>query len=281
MSGSNPALRSGRDFDRKVAVITGGSQGLGNAVARQMAERGATGLVLVGRDQAKGEAAAAAIGDHALFVSADLADRDAPDEIIAAADERFGRIDCLVNGAALTVRASVWDCDADMWDKMLAINTRAPAMLITGAAKVMKREGIEGTVVNVGSVAATTGADFLYPYSASKIALQAITRNAAYSLMRHRIRVNLIQPGWMATPGEDVIQKRFHGADDNWLEAAGASRPFGRLIDPEEAARSICFLASEESGMMTGAVINYDQSILGAEGEGGVPPLTPVWGEPD
>ncbi len=280
MSASEPSLRTGRDFEGKVAVITGGSQGLGNAVARQMSERGAAGLVLVGRDEVKGVAAAAAIGDHAMFVQADLADRDAPDEIIAAADTKFGRVDCLVNGAALTVRASVWDCDADMWNAMLAINTRAPAMLISAAAKVMKREGIQGTVVNVGSVASTTGADFLYPYSASKIALQAITRNAAYSLMRHRIRVNLIQPGWMATPGEDVIQKRFHGAEDNWLEAAAAGRPFGRLIDPEEAARSICFLASPESGMMTGSVINYDQSILGAEGEGGVPPLTPAWGEP-
>ena len=246
-----------------------------------MSERGAKGLLLVGRDQNKGEAAAAAIGDHALFLQADLAHRDTPDAVIGVAEERFGQVDCLVNAAALTVRASVWDCDADMWDLMLAINTRAPAMLITAVAKVMKRGGIEGTIVNVGSIAATTGADFLYPYSASKIALQAITRNAAYSLMRHRIRVNLIQPGWMATPGEDVIQRRFHGASDGWLEAAGAARPFGRLIDPEEAARSICFLASPESGMMTGSVINYDQSILGADGEGGVPPLTPAWGEPD
>lgn len=267
------------DFDGKVAVITGGSQGLGNAVARQMAQRGARGLALVGRDQAKGEKSAAAIGDHAIFIKADLADRDAPNSVVAAADENFGRIDCLVNAAALTVRASVWDCDADMWDAMLAVNTRAPAMLITAVAKVMKREGIEGTIVNVGSVAATTGSDFLYPYSASKIALQAITRNAAYSLMRHRIRVNLIQPGWMATPGEDRIQKRFHGAEDDWLEKAAAGRPFGRLIDPEEAARCICFMASPESGMMTGSVINYDQSVLDGFAESGVPPLTPAWGE--
>lgn len=279
MSGSNTSIREGADFKGKVAVITGGSQGLGNAVARQMNARGAAGLVLVGRDVAKGEAAAADLGDHAMFIQADLADRDAPDLVIAAVDKRFGRVDSLVNGAALTVRASVWDCNADMWDAMLAVNTRAPAMLITAAAKVMKREGIEGTIVNVGSVAATTGADFLYPYSASKIALQAITRNAAYTLMRHRIRVNLIQLGWMATPGEDAIQKRFHGADDSWLETASAQRPFGRLIDPDEAARSICFLASPESGMMTGSVIDYDQSVLGGEGEGGVPPLTPAWGE--
>lgn len=267
------------DFEGKVAVITGGSQGLGGAVARQMAERGAAGLVLVGRDSEKGEAAAAALGPAAMFVAADLAGPDAPDNVMAAADERFGRVDCLVNAAALTTRASVWDCDADMWDAMLAVNTRAPAMLISAAARIMKREAIEGTIVNIGSVAATTGADFLYPYSASKIALRAITRNAAYTLMRHRIRVNLIQPGWMATPGEDAIQKRFHGAGDDWLEIASAKRPFGRLIDPEEAARTICFLASAESGMMTGAVIDYDQSILGADGEGGVPPLTPAWGE--
>ncbi|MEM7274611.1 MAG: SDR family oxidoreductase [Actinomycetota bacterium] len=272
----------GGSFDGKVAVITGGSQGLGEATARLMAERGAAGLVLVGRDAAKGEATAASIAADSdaetLFVRADLASAEAPDDVIAATDERFGRIDTLVNSAALTVRGSVWDADADLWDTMYQVNTRAPALLITGAAKVMVREGIEGTVVNIGSVAAHGGQDFLYPYSASKAALQAITRNAGFSLMRHRIRVNLLQPGWMKTPAEDAIQKRFHDADDTWLATAEAGLPFGRLIDPAELARAICFLASAESGMMTGSVIDFDQTILGA-GDPARPDGAPVWGE--
>ncbi len=143
----------------------------------------------------------------------------------------------------------------------------------------MKREAVEGSIVNVGSVASWGGADFLYPYAASKMALQAITRNAAWTLMRHRIRVNLLQPGWMNTPGEDDIQKTFHGADDNWLATAAPTQPFGRLIDPEEAARAICFLASTESGLMTGSVIDFDQSVQGG-GDAPKPDLLPTWGEP-
>jgi NAD(P)-dependent dehydrogenase (short-subunit alcohol dehydrogenase family) len=277
-SNSADAPHQDRQFADKVAVITGASQGLGKATATLMAERGAAGLVLVGRDVARGEAVAAAMACPATFLSVDLGEDDAATRVIAAADEAFGRVDTLVNAAALTVRGSVWDADADLWTTMLNINTRAPALLITEAAKLMKREGVAGTVVNIGSVAASGGQDFLYPYSASKVALHAITRNAAFSLMRHRIRINLLQPGWMKTEGEDVIQKRFHDADDNWLASAEAEQPFGRLIDPAELARAICFLASEESGMMTGAIIDFDQSILGA-GDAPKPDLNPVWGE--
>lgn len=265
-------------FEGRVAIVTGSSQGLGEAVARRMADEGAAGVVVTGRDAERARMVAASLGCPAEVVVADLAEATTPDTIVATADRAFGRVDVVVNAAALTVRGSVWDTDAEMWDRMLAINTRAPGLLITAAAKIMKRERSQGAIVNVGSIAAYAGSDFLYPYSASKMALQALTRNAAWSLMRHRIRVNLVQPGWMATPGEDVIQKRFHDAEDGWLEAAAASQPFGRLIDPDELARTICFLASDEAGLMTGAVIDYDQSILGG-GDAAKPDLEPVWGE--
>lgn len=268
-----------RSFTGQVAVVSGATQGLGEAVVRLIDRRGAAGIVLTGRDGGRGNAVADSLSCEARFVAADLADGDAPNRIMAAADETFGRVDTLINAAAVTVRGSVWDTTAELWDEMLAVNTRAPGLLITAAARIMKREAIEGTIVTVGSVAAHGGPDFLYPYAASKMALQALTRNAAWTLMRHRIRVNLIQPGWMATPGEDVIQKRFHDADDDWLVAAAASQPFGRLIDPAELARAICFLASAESGMMTGAVIDYDQSVHGG-GDAPKPDLRPTWAEP-
>lgn len=264
----------------RVVVITGSTQGLGAATARMMADRGAAGVVVVGRDEDRGRAVAESLPCPAVFVGTDLADSASIDRIIGAADDEFGRVDALVNAAAVTVRGSVWDTDAELWSNMLDVNTRAPALLISAAARIMRREGIEGAIVNVGSVAAHGGPDFLYAYSASKAALQAITRNAAYALMRHRIRVNLIQPGWMITEGEDAIQRRFHGATDGWLEAAAAAQPFGRLIDPDEVARTICFLASPESGMMTGAIIDFDQSVHGA-GDAPKPDLGPVWGEPE
>ncbi|MEL7155448.1 MAG: SDR family oxidoreductase [Actinomycetota bacterium] len=274
MSGAPAQAR----FEGRVAIVTGSTQGLGEATARQLAAEGAAGVVITGRDGDRAQKVADDLDCPTAVVVADLAEPEAPDAIADAADQAFGRVDIVVNAAALTVRGSVWDTDAQMWDRMLAINTRAPGLLITAAAKLMKREAAEGAIVNVGSVAAYAGSDFLYPYSASKMALQALTRNAAWSLMRHRIRVNLVQPGWMATPGEDGIQKRFHGAEDGWLDEAAAAQPFGRLIDPVELARTICFLASDDAGLMTGAVIDYDQSILGG-GDAAKPDLAPVWGE--
>jgi len=107
------------------------------------------------------------------------------------------------------------------------------------------------------------GQPFLSPYSVSKGALATLTKNAAFSLMRWRIRVNGLNLGWMDTPGEDRVMRLYHGAQDGWRERAAAEQPFGRLIEPAEAARAVAFLASAESGMMTGAIIDYDQSVLG------------------
>ncbi len=264
--------------DGAVAVVTGSSQGLGEATARLLAARGATGIVITGRNGDRARAVADSLPCDAVAVTADLADPAGPDTVVAAADEAFGRVDILVNAAALTGRGSVWNTTPDLWDTMLAVNTRAPGLAISAAARIMKREGIEGSIVNVGSVAAHGAQPFLYPYSVSKAGLLALTRNAAFALMRHRIRVNLVQPGWMATPGEHGIQKEFHDAEDDWLAAAAAAQPFGRLIDPDELARAICFLASAESGLMTGAVFDYDQTVTGA-GDAPKPDLAPVWGE--
>lgn len=268
-------------FAGQVAVINGGSQGLGRATAELMISRGLEGLVFSGRNETKGQATAAELsarGCPAHFIAADLSTPDAPERVINRADELFGKVHAVVNCAALTSRGSVWDTTAAMWDDMMDTNLRAPGLTISAAARVMKREGIAGSVVNIGSVAGAGGQDFLYPYAATKGALVAMTRNAAHALMRHQIRVNLLNPGWMNTPAEHEVQKRWHDAPDTWLEDAEQRMPFGRLIDPAEAARAICFLASAESGMMTGVSIDFDQSVHGA-GDVSLPSLTPVWGE--
>jgi len=93
------------------------------------------------------------------------------------------------------------------------------------------------------------------------------TKNVAYAIMRHRIRINMLNIGWMDTPGENVIQHKYHDADDSWLKNAEAGMPFGRLLKPEEVARAVAFLASEESGMMTGSIVDFDQSVQGAGGQ--------------
>jgi NAD(P)-dependent dehydrogenase (short-subunit alcohol dehydrogenase family) len=255
-----------QDFAGRVALITGGTQGLGFAVADLLRRRGAVGLVLVGRDRDKGEAAAATLSDsqcRAVFVAADLYTADGCRTAVAAVDEHFGTCHAFVNCAAKTDRASVWTATETDWDEMLALNTRAPALLAQGVARIMVREGVDGSIVFIGSVAAHGGSETLLPYAVSKMGLLAMARNMAYALMRHRIRVNVLSPGWMDTPAEDLIQRKWEGATDGWLEQAEAQQPWGKLIKPHEIARTIVHLASPESGMLTGQNIDWDQTILG------------------
>jgi NAD(P)-dependent dehydrogenase (short-subunit alcohol dehydrogenase family) len=146
----------------------------------------------------------------------------------------------------------------------MAINVRAPFFLIQDAAKVMRREKTGGSIVNIQSMSAHGGQPFISAYCVSKGALATLTKNAAFSLMPWRIRVNGLNLGWMNTPGEDRIVRLYHDAQDGWLEKAMAEQPFGRLIETGEAARAVAFLASDESGMMTGANIDFDQSVMGA-----------------
>ena len=258
-------------FDSKVAIVTGGSQGLGAAIAALFIERGARGVVICGRAKDKGEAKARELSElgaahdaKVLFVQADLANVDDCRNVVATADQTFGRIDVLVNAAALTDRGTILDTDPALFDRMFATNVRAPFFLMQETVRVMLREGIEGTIVNVGSMSAMAGQPFISAYCASKGALATLTQNTAYALLRNRIRVNSLNLGWMASDGEDRIQREFHGAADDWLQQAAAAQPFGRLIDPKEAARAVAFLASSESGLMTGSIVNFDQSVWGA-----------------
>jgi NAD(P)-dependent dehydrogenase (short-subunit alcohol dehydrogenase family) len=255
-----------RQLGGKVAVVTGGTQGLGEAIARLFAARGAAGLVICGRQSDKGEAVAADLtgeGCRTVFVHADLSAVDDARAVVAAAERAFGRVDALVNAAGITDRGTIFDTSPELFDRMVAVNLRAPFFLMQEAAKLMRRERVEGAIVNILSMSAHGGQPFLTPYSMSKGALATLTKNAAFSLMPWRIRVNALNIGWMNTPGEDRIMRTVHGATDGWLEKAAAEQPFGRLIEPGEVARACAFLCSAESGLMTGAVIDFDQSVAG------------------
>jgi len=253
-------------FAGKVAVITGGTQGLGYATAELMKARGATGLVLVGRTVSKGEAAAAALdgdGCRAIFHAADLRSDADVAGVIERVDAEFGTVHAFVNCAAATWRGTVWNTTAEMWDEMLGMNVKMPALLVSGLAQIMKREHVAGAMVLISSVAHHGGNEVLWPYSTAKHALETLVRSAAFSLMPEHIRINAVNPGWMDTPAEHETQKKFHDAPDDWLVEAEASQPWGRLLKPAEVARSICFLASDESGMMSGTSVDLDQTIPG------------------
>ena len=263
-------------FTDKVAMVTGSTLGLGEAIARHLAGEGLSGLIVTGRNIERGTAVARSLGDTTTveFVAADLADNSQVADLIARADARFGRLDVLVNAAGLSTRGSIEDTTPELFDRLMAVNVRAPMLLIQGAIRIMRRQQIEGTIVNIGSVTSHGSEPFLTPYAASKAALTALTKNVAHSVLGDRIRCNILNLGWMDTPTEDLIQRTYHSDGQDWLEEVEAGQPFGRLLKPVEVARAVAFLASDESGMMTGSVVEFNQSVVG----GGSPtlPVRPV-----
>jgi NAD(P)-dependent dehydrogenase (short-subunit alcohol dehydrogenase family) len=258
---------SGLSMDGKVAVVTGSTQGLGEAIAHLFAERGCAGIVIAGRNAGRGAKVKADLekkGVKAVFVAADLGSMADTRKLVAAAESAFGRIDALVNAAGLTDRGSVWDTSPELFDQMFAVNVRAPFFLMQDALHLMKKTRTRGTIVNILSMSGHGGQSFISAYCGSKAALAVLTKNAAASVLNYNIRINGLNIGWMDTPGEDRIMKTYHDAVDGWLKKAEAGRPFGRLLKPLEVARAVAFLSSEESGMMTGSIIDFDQQVLGA-----------------
>jgi NAD(P)-dependent dehydrogenase (short-subunit alcohol dehydrogenase family) len=181
--------------------------------------------------------------------------------LVAECVSRFGNIDILVNCAALTDRASFADASLDDWERLFAVNARAPFFLMQQAIATMRGRG--GAIVNILSMNAHCGAPELAVYSAAKGALATLTRNAANAHRFDRIRVNGINVGWADTPAERIMQEKTLGQGPGWIEAANASLPFGRLIAPEEVANLAIFLASDASGVMTGALIDHEQWVVG------------------
>jgi NAD(P)-dependent dehydrogenase (short-subunit alcohol dehydrogenase family) len=198
------------------------------------------------------------------FVEADLADAEAAARVVAAAIARFGRIDGLVNAAGITDRASFLDGTPALWDRLFAVNARAPYFLMQGAIADMRGRRAPGAIVNIASVNAHCGAPDLAIYSATKGALVTLTRNAANAHLADRIRVNAINVGWTLTPSEIVMQTETLGHSRAWLDEVARSRPLGRMLEPAEVARLAVFLLSDASGLMTGAILDLEQRVLGA-----------------
>ncbi|HTR13559.1 MAG TPA: SDR family oxidoreductase [Roseiarcus sp.] len=262
--------RGPANLNGRIAVVTGGTQGLGEAIARLFAERGAEGLVICGRNAENGVRVAkeiSAAGCPILFVKADLAKVADCRAVIAEAERRFGRVDALVNAAALTDRGDIFNTTEERYNEIFDVNVRAPFFLIQEAGRLMRKTKTAGAIVNIQSMSAHGGQPHITAYCASKGALAALTKNVAHSLVKFRIRVNGLNIGWMSTPGEDRIMKTYHGAKDGWLEEAVKTKPFGRLIDPKEVARACAYLCSDESGLITGSNIDFDQNVLGAGDE--------------
>ena len=248
----------------RIALVTGSTSGIGRGIARRFAALGAK-VVVHGRDQASASRTLEAIageGGEGAWYPADLADASACSKLVAFAVERFGALDVLVNNAALTTRGDIEHVPLDIVDSLFAVNLRAPLLLTQASIPHLKARG-GGAIVNIGSVNAYIGEPKLCPYSVSKGGLMTLTKNTAAYLNRYRIRVNQINVGWTLTEGEDRV-KRLEGQGDGWLEDAERTRPFGRLLLPDDIANAVVYFASDDSALVTGAVMDLEQYPVGA-----------------
>jgi NAD(P)-dependent dehydrogenase (short-subunit alcohol dehydrogenase family) len=249
----------------RVVLISGGTQGLGAAIARAAAREGAL-VAVTGRRREPGQALAAELteaGTTALFVQADVGDVAQARGSVAATITEFGRVDSLVNAAGLTTRGTLLDTTPELFDAHIAVNLKAPFFLMQAVVADLVARQASGTIVNVISSSEHGGQPYLAPYVAAKAGLAGLTRNAAHAHRWDKIRINGLNIGWTDTEGEDATQRQFHGADDDWRAKAGASLPMGKLGQVDEIADFVVFLLSGRSGVVTGSVIDWDQNVLG------------------
>ncbi len=250
----------------KCLLVTGSTQGLGATIARLALTCGAECVTLSGRDTARGVALAASLGPRAHFHAADLVLPDAPAQLFAASRAAMGRVDALVNAAALTSRASMLDGTTELWNRLFSVNARAPYMLMQALIRHLLDRKSPGSIVNIQSINAHCGAPELAIYSATKGALQTLTKNAANAHLADRIRVNGINMGWVATPAEQQMQSETLDHGSGWLDRAEKAQPLGRLLSMDEVARLTLYLLSDLSGLQTGTVTELEQRVLGANG---------------
>jgi NAD(P)-dependent dehydrogenase (short-subunit alcohol dehydrogenase family) len=248
----------------RVVLVTGGAQGLGAAVCRQMAARGWT-VVVADVNAAGAEAVAAACGDPAFALAVDLATADGPARMVEDTVRRAGRLDVLVNCAAVAPAEAFLEMSADAWQQALLVNVRAVALAMAAAGRVMASQG-GGRIVNVTSAAARMALPNYAAYAATKAAVDSLTRSAAVALAPHGVRVNSLSPGMMDTPLQERTERIFCelvGRDD--LEAFKAERtariPLGRRSNPEEMAAIVVWLATAAPDYMTAARLNVTAGL--------------------
>lgn len=252
-------------LEGKSIIVTGGTSGIGAAIARAIIQEG--GQVLVhGINESEGRALVTSLGPNASLCIADLAHDSAPEVIVAAALAAFGKIDGLVNNAAIIERSNLKAITPKGFDQTIAINTKAPLFLIQAAHPHVAKT--RGSVLNIGSINAYAGESTLLAYSMSKGALQTMTRNLANALGVTGVRINLINPGWILTEREDRDQVA-RGLEVGWHKNLDRNAiPLGAMSTPENLAHAAIYWLSDESYPFTGSVVELEQfSIIGRNPE--------------
>lgn len=244
-------------LDGKVAVVTGGSRGLGLAMALGLAEAGADIALVDILDMAEGKAQVEKLGRRCIAIPADLSNKDCVDGIVNTTVEKLGGLDILVNNAGIIRRAPLLEFTEKDWDDVMNINIRTLFFLSQAACRVMVKQGRGGKIINTASMLSFQGGILVPSYTASKSAVMGLTRLLANEMAPHKINVNAIAPGYMATDNTKALR------EDTARNKAILDRiPAGRWGKPEDLQGIVVFLASEAAEYISGYTVAVDGGWL-------------------
>ncbi|MFD2612471.1 SDR family NAD(P)-dependent oxidoreductase [Paenibacillus gansuensis] len=248
------------NFEQKVVVVTGGSKGIGRAILEQFLRYGAK-CVMADVDE-QGEQLADQLGKEGYevtFRQCDVSKAEQVKKLIETVEGDFGGVDVLINNAGIFPRADLQNTDEAFWEKVLGINLKGTYLMCQAVVPGMiRRQG--GSIVNIGSLHSTMGEESTMAYAVSKGGVVTLTRNLARALSKHRIRVNCIQPGWVASEGE-VARWESSGLDSRSIQEYSSRIPLGGMQTGHDIACAAAFMASDLAGQVTGQILAVDGGL--------------------
>lgn len=240
----------------KVAVVTGGTRGIGLAIVKKFLDNGASVALTGSRQETVDKALSqlGAYGDRVMGLYPDLCDPSAVAAAFAEVKEKFGSLDILANNAGISARESIYDYDPEAFSKIMDLNLKAVFVCSQAAARIMKEEG-GGVIINTSSMVSIYGQPAGCGYPATKFAVNGLTKSLARELAKDQIRVNAVAPGVTRT---DMVA----ALPEEMVQRISSTIPLGRVGEPEEVADAFLFLASDMASYVTGEILSVDGAAM-------------------
>lgn len=236
-------------LENKVAIVTGASSGLGEAIAKMFLKEGAKVVLSDINEYANLES----LGENALLFKADVSKKEEVENLVNFAVEKFNTLDVMVNNAGIAVGSSIFDLEEDLWQKTIDINLKGVMLGTKFAAKYMRENNIKGSIINISSIAGSIGFQNSVAYCSSKGGVSQLTKAAGVELAPYGIRVNAIAPGYIKTN-----MTKFVYEDEAVNKEIEKSTPAGKMGEPDDIAYGAVYLAGEESKFVIGATLFID-----------------------